>query len=150
MTRRAVLLFRCLGSGLPNWCAASIRKLNRTMSKLTGTEMVLLSPGTPLSSRLLSLWAGADLHPAHRERQLEFAATHIDSPPKEMKIQDISFTSLFSANSFYTQNEIRYFSVKHEYGYPNISMQDQDTHGKPVKKASGNFLHKFPHSFSNT
>lgn len=67
MTGWAVLLFRCLDSGLPNWYAASIHKLNCTMSKSFGRGMVLTSSNTPLSNRLLSLWAGADLHPANRE-----------------------------------------------------------------------------------
>lgn len=60
-----------------------------------------------------------------------------------MKIQDISFTPLFSANSFHTQNWIKYFSVKHEYSYANFSMQDQDTHGKRVRSPAEIFCASF-------
>lgn len=119
---------------VPNWYAASIRKLNCTMSTLTSREMVLGSLSTPPTNWLLSLWAGAALHPAHRGWATWVCSHPRRFAPKEMKIQDISFILLFSANSFHTQNWIKYFSVKHEYAYTNISMQDQDTHGKHVRK----------------
>lgn len=122
------------GFRAPNWYTASICKLNCTMSKLTSRAMVLSSLGTPPTNWLLSLWAGADLHPAHRGWATWVCSHPRRFAPKEMKIQDISFTLLFSANSFHTQNWIKYFSVKHEYAYSNISMQDHDTHGEHVRK----------------
>lgn len=87
------------------------------------------------------LWATAVTQPlgwnsftsSSQNRQREFVCSHpCRFAPKEMKTQDISFTPLFSANYFHTQNWIKHFSVKHEYA--NISMQDQDIHSQCVKR----------------
>jgi len=129
MTGWAVL-FGCMGSGLRNWYAASMYKLDCTMSELIGREMV---PFARAHLWAIGYSAGAGLHPAHRQ-QATWVCSHLCRfAPKEMKIQDISFTPLFSANSFHTQNWMEYFSAEHESAYTNISMQDQDIHGKHVR-----------------
>lgn len=78
------------------------------------------------------LQAGAHSHPAHKEHSTRDCSHLRRFAPKEMKIEDISFTALFSASSCHTYNWIKYFSVKHGCAHTNSSMQDQDTHDKHV------------------
>lgn len=119
----AVLLFGYLSSGLPKWDSALIFKLNCTTSKLLGTETVLISLGTSLSSAVTQPLGWNSFTSSSQNRQLEVVCSHpCRIAPREMKTQDISVTPQFSVNSFHTQNCI---SVKPEY--TNISIKDQDT-----------------------